>query len=128
MQIVAEKVLLIVDEDAEIVQEAWDDKRGELVESTEKAGAFAKRHKLNYVPMKDSLRKRVLYEKKGAVKGRNAARKTVTLGDLGPFVIVKLKDGDIANDWGYHGLAKPMSVTPNTLLGLKGLFVSDATA
>jgi hypothetical protein len=121
----AEKVLLIVDEGADLVEEYLDEKSMELVKRVENAKEFVNRQKIIYVPMSEALRKLVLYEKRGRGKG-NQAKEKVSLGDLGPFVIVRVKEGQILNQWGYDDLPKPMSVSPNILLGLKGMFVAPS--
>ena len=75
--------------------------------------------KVCWTAMSDELKDLVLYEK-AAPGGKG--KKPVKLGDLGPLVLVKVLDGQIANLFSLRDFGKPMPISVHTLKALCRIF------
>jgi hypothetical protein len=94
--------------------------RGKVTEEKVSAGDFCKSLGLSYVAMTPEIMDLVLYERRG--KGEGAEPHPVKVGDVGPFVLVRILDGQIQNEYSARDLCKPVSLSADTLRELSGIF------
>ena len=116
---------LLVNEAAALTKQVVDMVAGKVRQEKSSPREVCERLGVRYTPMSEELANLVLYKR----KGRNGQEgKDVRLGDLGAFVLVKLVQGQIANDFAFQNLSKPVSLTVEVVESLAHLFNGKVTS
>ena len=77
---------------------------------------FLKSVGVKALPLTDELRQIVLTERAG-----KAGERTVTLGNYGPIVLVRIADGCVVNKFTGHDINRPLKLTRETVQQLRAI-------
>jgi hypothetical protein len=110
---------LLVNEGAETTRRVVDVVKGEARDENFRAGDYCRRLGIRYHKLTSALADEVLYER---TNKKDGATTPVRLGDLGPFVLVKIVDGEIRNGYSAHDCEKALRLSAETLRDLAEIF------
>lgn len=113
-------LVLFVDKNAVREQETIDKITGQVRRERVTAGDQCDRRGIQHTPMTAAVKEIELYRSKKQGEGGQAG--CVTIGDLGPFVLVRLEDGKLVNKFGVHDIPKPMKLSWETVAQLSEIF------
>ncbi len=114
------QVVLFVDERYVDTQQVLDLDTGAVREFQESAADVCRESRIRGTPMTPELKDLILYQRKA--KGDGTAGKPVRLGDLGAFVLARVVDGAISNEFSPRNLGKPIPLSADMVRGLARIF------
>jgi hypothetical protein len=111
---------LIVDDSVRLQNQTIDVTTGRVQQESASAGELCKKYGLRYLPMTPALKSLVLFTRKD--KNGDANGNGVTLGDFGPFVLARIENGKLVNQFRGSDFCKPMKLSSESVIALAEIF------
>lgn len=112
-------LVLIVDELVREQKQFINVATGKVQHEQVSAEDLCKKRNIRYVAMTPQLKSLVLFARK---ERSGDASGNVTLGDYGPFVLARIENGELLNNFKGSDFAKPMKLSSQSVMALAEIF------